>query len=67
MLNLREPSVRRALTLLAIRNVEYPMSIHQAKIAPRREIQKCATGIPGLDQITEGGLPNEDECWFCSI
>ena len=41
------------------------MSIHQARIAPRKEIQKCATGIPGLDQITEGGLPKGRPTLLC--
>ncbi len=41
------------------------MSIHQAKVAARREIQKCATGIPGLDQITEGGLPKGRPTLLC--
>lgn len=41
------------------------MSIHQAKVAPRKEIQKCATGIPGLDQITEGGLPKGRPTLLC--
>lgn len=41
------------------------MSIHRARIAPRKEIQKCATGIPGLDQITEGGLPKGRPTLLC--
>ena len=41
------------------------MSIHQAKVTPRKEIQKCATGIPGLDQITEGGLPKGRPTLLC--
>ena len=41
------------------------MSIHQPKVAPRKEIQKSATGIPGLDQITEGGLPKGRPTLLC--
>src|SRR5579864_7247375 len=41
------------------------MSIHQPKLAPKKEIQKSATGIPGLDQITEGGLPKGRPTLLC--
>jgi circadian clock protein KaiC len=41
------------------------MSKIQPKVAPRKEIQKCATGIPGLDQITEGGLPKGRPTLLC--
>src|SRR6476661_4481115 len=41
------------------------MSIHQPKVTPRKEIQKSATGIPGLDQITEGGLPKGRPTLLC--
>ena len=41
------------------------MSIQKAKVTPRKEIQKCATGIAGLDQITEGGLPKGRPTLLC--
>jgi circadian clock protein KaiC len=41
------------------------MSIHQPRVAAKREIQKCATGIPGLDQITGGGLPKGRPTLLC--
>jgi light-regulated signal transduction histidine kinase (bacteriophytochrome) len=37
--------------------MELLMSTHPPKLAPKHEIAKCPTGIVGLDQITEGGLP----------
>jgi circadian clock protein KaiB len=41
------------------------MSTHPPKLAPRREIAKCPTGILGLDQITEGGLPKGRPTLIC--
>ena len=33
------------------------VSIHHLELLSKNAIRKCLTGIPGLDQITEGGLP----------
>jgi circadian clock protein KaiC len=41
------------------------MSIHQGKVAPKNGIPKCPTGIAGLDQITEGGLPKGRPTLLC--
>jgi circadian clock protein KaiC len=41
------------------------MSSRQLKIAPRPGIPKCPTGITGLDQITEGGLPKGRPTLLC--
>src|SRR5579864_1336038 len=42
-----------------------PMSTRQLKITPRPGIPKCPTGITGLDQITEGGLPKGRPTLLC--
>ena len=41
------------------------MTKHPAKETARREIAKCPTGISGLDQITEGGLPKGRPTLLC--
>ena len=41
------------------------MTRHKAKEPARREIAKCPTGIFGLDQITEGGLPKGRPTLLC--
>jgi len=41
------------------------MSTHQRKVAPKPGIAKCPTGIIGLDQITEGGLPQGRPTLVC--
>lgn len=41
------------------------MLIPQSKVPSRNEIHKCATGIPGLDQITQGGLPKGRPTLLC--
>ncbi|HTL58399.1 MAG TPA: hypothetical protein VL361_22115, partial [Candidatus Limnocylindrales bacterium] len=41
------------------------MTIHQ-KFASKREIPKCATGIAGLDQITEGGAAQRASAPNCT-
>jgi circadian clock protein KaiC len=41
------------------------MSAHQRKLAPKPGIEKCPTGIIGLDQITEGGLPKGRPTLLC--
>ena len=41
------------------------MSTHALKPFPKNGIQKCITGIDGLDQITEGGLPEGRATLVC--
>ena len=41
------------------------MTKHTRKEPARREIAKCPTGIAGLDQITEGGLPKGRPTLLC--
>ncbi len=41
------------------------MSTRQLKLAPKNGIAKCPTGITGLDQITEGGLPTGRPTLLC--
>lgn len=41
------------------------MSTHVSKLAPRNGISKCLTGVTGLDQITEGGLPKGRPTLVC--
>jgi circadian clock protein KaiC len=41
------------------------VSIHQPKLSPKNGIAKCPTGITGLDQITEGGLPKGRPTLLC--
>ncbi len=41
------------------------MSTHRLKLSPRNGIEKCATGIIGLDQITGGGLPKGRPTLLC--
>jgi circadian clock protein KaiC len=41
------------------------MSTQQLKLAPKIGIAKCLTGITGLDQITEGGLPKGRPTLLC--
>jgi circadian clock protein KaiC len=41
------------------------MSTQQLKVATKRGIPKCPTGIAGLDQITEGGLPKGRTTLLC--
>lgn len=41
------------------------MSTHRLKLFPENGIQKCPTGIDGLDQITEGGLPQGRATLVC--
>lgn len=41
------------------------MTRHAGKETARREIAKCPTGISGLDQITEGGLPRGRPTLLC--
>ena len=41
------------------------MSTHQGKLAPRNGIAKSPTGIIGLDQITQGGLPKGRPTLLC--
>ena len=41
------------------------MSTHQRKPAPKNGIAKCPTGIIGLDQITDGGLPKGRPTLLC--
>jgi len=41
------------------------MSAHRLKLFPKNGIQKCLTGIDGLDQITEGGLPEGRATLVC--
>ena len=41
------------------------MARHHAKLAPHRGIAKSLTGIAGLDQITEGGLPKGRPTLVC--
>jgi len=41
------------------------MSTQQLKLAPKNGIPKCLTGITGLDQITEGGLPKGRPTLLC--
>jgi len=41
------------------------MSTQQLKVMAKRGIPKCPTGIPGLDQITEGGLPKGRPTLLC--
>jgi circadian clock protein KaiC len=41
------------------------MSAHPLKLAPKPGISKCPTGITGLDQITEGGLPKGRPTLLC--
>ena len=41
------------------------MSTQQLKVATKRGIPKCPTGIAGLDQITEGGLPRGRTTLLC--
>ncbi len=41
------------------------MSTHQLMLTPKNGIPKCLTGITGLDQITEGGLPKGRPTLLC--
>lgn len=41
------------------------MARHQTRETERRGIAKCPTGIVGLDQITEGGLPKGRPTLLC--
>ena len=41
------------------------MARHQTREAEKRGIAKCPTGITGLDQITEGGLPKGRPTLLC--
>lgn len=41
------------------------MSSHSPKPAPKNGIAKCQTGIAGLDQITDGGLPKGRPTLVC--
>ncbi|MFY9646174.1 MAG: circadian clock protein KaiC [Terriglobales bacterium] len=41
------------------------MSTKKAKVTSKSGIQKCPTGIEGLDQITEGGLPKGRPTLLC--
>ncbi len=41
------------------------MSMHQLKVSAKGGIAKSPTGIPGLDQITEGGLPKGRPTLLC--
>src|ERR1035437_2186257 len=41
------------------------MSTHRLKLSPRNGIEKCTTGIIGLDQITGGGLPKGRPTLLC--
>ena len=41
------------------------MSMQQLKLSPKGGIAKSPTGIPGLDQITEGGLPKGRPTLLC--
>jgi circadian clock protein KaiC len=48
-----------------VRKMEVVMPIHQIKSSPKNGIAKCPTGIIGLDQITEGGLPKGRPTLLC--
>ena len=39
--------------------------IHRLELLSKNAIRKCLTGIPGLDQITEGGLPEGRPTLVC--
>jgi len=41
------------------------MSTHRLKLFPKNGIRKCLTGIDGLDQIAEGGLPEGRATLVC--
>lgn len=41
------------------------MSSEIRKLVPRHAVQKCPTGIAGLDEITEGGLPRGRPTLVC--
>ena len=41
------------------------MSAHRLKLFPKNGIRKCLTGIDGLDQISEGGLPEGRATLVC--
>ncbi len=41
------------------------MSTKRVSLLSQNGIQKCPTGIAGLDQITEGGLPQGRPTLLC--